>query len=161
VKPRLSLEEKLELAYSEWNASIAGLSDADFDLMVYPKWDLKDVLGQVFAYLHLAVQHVKSYKRRKRLASPNAPSYAYFNRREAERLRSVPLALVRRDMDAAFHELRALVPTLSSADLNRQFPAQWTNSKYKTTLRYLLRSMAEGMQTHACEVKSWRVNVNK
>ncbi|MBI5302192.1 MAG: DinB family protein [Chloroflexi bacterium] len=155
-QPRLTLDERLELAWREWNDALAGLDDADFERMVYHKWNLKDVLGHVFAYLDLALKHVRSYKKRKRLASPRAPSYSFFNRREAERLRDAPLAQLRADLDAAYRELVALVPTLSADDLKKQFPAQWTNSKYKTTLRYQLRETAEHMRIHAGEVKAWR-----
>ena len=160
MKPRYSLEEKVELAYREWNDAVKGLDASDFERMVYRKWNLKDVLGHVFAYLDLTLRHVQSYQKRKRLASPRAPSYSYFNRREAERLRAVPLAQLRADMDAAYRELRARVPTLTAADLKKQFPAQWTNSTYQTTLRYQLRTMAEHMQIHANEVKISRENVS-
>ena len=140
---------------------IAGLRAADFDRMIYPKWNLKDVLGHVFAYLDLHLRHVQAYKKRKRLASPHAPSYSYFNRRECERLRAVPLAQLRAQMDAAYHELGALIPMLSADDLKKQFPAQWTASTYRTTLRYQLRSMADHMQIHANEVRAWRKNAGK
>ena len=140
----------------EWNDALAGLDDADFARMVYHKWNLKDVFGHVFAYLDLTLRHVRSYKKRKRLASPRAPSYAYFNRREAERLRAVPLAQLRANLDATHRELIALIPTLSNDDLKKQFPAQWTNSKYKTTLRYQLRENATHIQIHAREVKAWK-----
>lgn len=152
----MTLDERLALAWREWNDALAGLADTDFERMVYPKWNLKDILGHVFAYLDLTLRHVKSYQKRKRLASPRAPSYAYFNRREAERLRRIPLAQLRADLDATYRELIALVPTLSAEDLKKQFPAQWTNSKYKTTLRYQLRENAEHLRIHASEVKEWR-----
>jgi hypothetical protein len=153
---KLTLDTRLELAMREWNDALAGLDDADFARMVYHKWDLKDVLGHVFAYLDLTLRHVRAYKKRKRLASPRAPSYAYFNRREAERLRDVPLAQLCANLDTTHHELVALIPTLSNDDLKKQFPAQWTNSKYKTTLRYQLRENATHIQIHAREVKAWR-----
>lgn len=153
---RYTLDERLALAYREWNDALAGLDDADFERMVYHKWNLKDVLGHVFAYLDLALKHVQSYKKRKRLASPRAPSYAFFNRREAERLRAVSLAELRADLDAEYRELLALIPTLSTDDLKKEFPAQWTNSKYKTTLRYQLRETANHLAIHAREVKAWR-----
>jgi len=156
MKRRLKLIEKTVLAYREWNDAIAGLCDADFERMVYPKWNLKDILGHVFAYLDLALRHVKSYQKRKRLASPHAPSYAFFNRREAERLRGVSLEKLRADMDATHRELMTLVSALSPDDLKKQFPAQWTNSKYKTTLRNQLRETPGHMQNHADEVKAWR-----
>ena len=152
----LTLIEKIESARREWNAALVDLDDADFERMVYRQWNLKDVTGHVFAYLELALHHVKSYQKRKRLASPRAASYAFFNRREAERLRVVSLAQLRAEMDAAHRELIVLVPTLSPDDLKKQFPAQWTNSKYKTTMRYQLRMMAEHMQIHAREVNKWR-----
>lgn len=152
----MTLDERMRLAWREWNDALAGLDDADFERMVYPKWNLKDILGHVFAYLDLTLRHVKAYQKRKRLASPRAPSYAYFNRREAERMRDVPLAQLRADLDATYRELIALIPTLSADDLKKQFPAQWTNSKYKTTLRYLLRGEAGHLRNHASEVKLWR-----
>jgi hypothetical protein len=152
----ISLDERLAQAYAEWNDALAGLDDADFERMVYAKWNLKDVLGHVFAYLDLALKHVRSYKKRKRLASPRAPSYAFFNRREAERLRAVSLAQLRADLDAECRELLALIPALSADDLKKEFPAQWTNSKYKTTLRYQLRETASHLEIHAREVSAWR-----
>ena len=78
---RISLNERLEDAWREWNEAVAGLDVADFDLPVYRQWSLKDVMGHVYSYLHLALRHVQSFKKRKRLASPRAPSYSYFNRR--------------------------------------------------------------------------------
>lgn len=161
MRPRLSLEEKMQLAFREWKEALKGLSAPDFERIVYPEWNLKDVLGHVLAYLALNLRHVQTYKKRRRLASPRAVSYAYFNRREAERLRSVPLAQLRVGLNSTFHELCALVPTLTAKDLSRQFPAQWTNSTYKTTLRYQLRSTADHMQMHAKQVKAWRENVGK
>ena len=149
----IDLSDRLTQAYREWNDALVGLDDADFERMVYPKWNLKDILGHVFAYLDLTLRHIQSYKKRKRLASPRAPSYAYFNRREAERMRDVPLAQLRADMDVTYRELIALIPTLSADDLKKQFPAQWTNSKYKTTLRYQLREEASHLRNHAREVK--------
>ncbi len=156
MKQRLTLIERIDLAWREWNDAIAGLTDNDFAEMVYRQWTLKDVFGHVFAYLDLTLRHVKSYKKRKRLASPHALSYAFFNRREAERLRNVSLDQLRADFEATYRELMALVPTLTPEDLRRQFPAQWTNSKYKTTLRYQLRENAKHMQSHANDVKVWR-----
>jgi hypothetical protein len=132
------------------------LCDADFERQVYRQWNLKDVTGHVFAYLHLALRHVQSYKKRKRLASPRAPSYSYFNRREAAHLSHVPLAQLRADLDATYRELHALLATLADDDLKKQFPAQWTNSIYKTTLRYLLRETTEHMEIHAADVHAWR-----
>lgn len=156
MTPRISLIERIELGYRVWNDAMADFTDSDFARMVYRQWNLKDVFGHVFAYLDLMLQHVKSYQKRKRLASPHVPSYAFFNRREAERLRSVSLAQLRADFDATYRELMMLVPMLSPDDLKKQFPAQWTNSKYHTTLRYQLRENAKHMQIHADDVKAWR-----
>ncbi|MBI5029222.1 MAG: maleylpyruvate isomerase N-terminal domain-containing protein [Chloroflexi bacterium] len=153
---RLSLVERIELAYRTWNEALAGLNDSDFQRMVYRHWTLKDVFGHVFAYLDLALQHVKSFQKRKRLASTRAPSYAFFNRREAEQLRSISLAQLRTDFDATFRDLMVLVPTLGPDDLKKRFPSQWTKSKYTTTLRNQLRETAGHMQNHADEVKAWR-----
>ena len=113
-------------------------------------------MGHMFAYLDLALRHVEVYNKHKRLASPHTPSYSYFNRREAARLRSIPLVQLRADLNATYHALRALLPTLTDDDLKKQFPAQWTNSKYKTTLSYLVRETAEHMEIHAAEVRAWR-----
>ncbi|MBI5653168.1 MAG: DinB family protein [Chloroflexi bacterium] len=156
TRQKITLTDRLELAMREWNDALAGLDDADFARMVYHKWNLKDVLGHVLAYLDLTLRHVRAYKKRKRLASPRAPSYAYFNRREAERLRDVPLAQLRANLDATHRELIALIPTLRDDDLKKEFPAQWTNSKYKTTLRYQLRENTAHLRIHAREVSAWR-----
>jgi hypothetical protein len=110
----------------------------------------------VFSYLHLAVRHIQSYQKRKRLASPRAPSYSYFNRREAERLRHVPLAQLRVDLDSTYRDLIALLPALSDEDLRKVFPAQWWNSKYHTTLRGLLREEASHLRIHAGDIRKWR-----
>ncbi len=156
MKQRISLSERLEISWHKWNDALAGLDAADFDLPVYRQWDLKDILGHVYSYLHLALRHVESYKKRKRLASPRAPSYSYFNRREAERLRGMPLAQLRADMDTAYRDLIALGPALSDEDLRKVFPAQWWNSKYHTTLRAILRENAEHLSIHAADVRKWR-----
>lgn len=161
MHPRHSLEEKLDQAYTEWKQAIAGLNDAGFEQMVCAKWNLKDIVGHVYAYLDLTLRNVQSYKKRKRLASPHAPSYSYFNHREAERLRGVPLPRLRANMAVTWRELIELVRSLTVEDLKKQFPAQWSNSTYKTTLRYQLRSTAEHMQMHAQEVKLWRENAGK
>lgn len=158
---KLTLTERLELAMREWNDAIVGLHADDFEQMIYHKWNLKDVMGHVFAYLDLVLRHVQTYKKRKRLYSPRAPSYSFFNRREAERLKTVPLAQLRRDLDATYRELLALVPTLSDDDLKKQFPSQWSNSTYKTTLRYQLRENASHIKIHAREVKTWRQSHHK
>ena len=156
MKQKISLSERLEIAWREWNDALAGLDDVDFELPVYRQWNLKDILGHLFSYLHLALRHVHAYKKRKRLASPRAPSYSYFNRREAARLKRVPLAQLRADMGAAYRDLIVLLPTLSDEDLRKVFPAQWRNSKYHTTLRALLREEAEHLRIHAADVKNWR-----
>lgn len=155
-RQRLSLVERLARAYREWNDALADLNDADFERMVYRRWSLKDIVGHGYVYLDLALQHVKSYQTRKRLASPHARSYSFFNQREAQRLKNVPLAKLRADLDAAYHELMRLAPTLSDDDLNKRFPAQWSNSTYTTTLRYQLRETATHLQIHANQVKEWR-----
>lgn len=160
-RPKLTLTEHLELAMREWDEAIAGLAAADFEQMVYHKWNLKDVMGHVFAYVDLVLRHVQSYKKRKRLYSPRAPSYSFFNRREQERLKSVPLAQLRRDLKTTYRELLALVPTLSDDDLKKQFPSQWSNSTYQTTLRYQLRENASHIKIHAREVKAWRKQIHR
>jgi hypothetical protein len=153
---KISPSARLERAWFAWNNAMADLRDADFERQVYRQWNLKDVTGHVFAYLDLALRHVQSYKKRKRLASPRAPSYSYFNHRETARLKSVPLAQLCANLDATYRALRALLPTLTDDDLKKKFPAQWTNSKYKTTLGYLVRETAEHMEIHAAEVRAWR-----
>ena len=153
---RLSLGERLEKAWRVWNDALDGLDDTDFERAVYRQWSLKDIVGHVFSYLDLAVRHLESYKKRKRLASPRAPSYAYFNRREAERLKSVSLKRLRADMDATHRKLMELLPTLTDEDLRRVFPAQWRNSKYHTTMRTMLRESAEHMTIHTVDIANWR-----
>jgi hypothetical protein len=156
MKRRLSLDERLDQAWRVWNDALDGLDDADFERAVYRQWNLKDIVGHVFSYLDLAVRHLQSYKKRKRLASPRAPSYSYFNRREAERLRGVPVVRLRADMAAAHRKLMELLPMLTGEDLRKVFPAQWRNSRYHTTLRTMLRENAEHMVIHAVDIASWR-----
>ncbi len=156
MKQKILLSKRLEIAWHEWNDALGGLDAADFDLLVYRQWNLKDILGHVYSYLHLALRHVESYQKRKRLASPRAPSYSYFNRREAERLRRVPLAQLCANLDATYRDLMAVLPALSDEDLQKVFPAQWWNSKYHTTLRAILREEAEHLGIHAGDVKKWR-----
>ena len=153
----LDLSTRLQQAWQEWTEAVAGLNDHDYDSPnVYPHWNLKDVMGHVFSYQLLMLKHVQAYLKRKRLASPRAQSYAYYNRREAARLKSVSLAQLRDDMNETHSTLIELLPTLTSAAMKQQFPAQWTNSHYHTTLRYLLRETAEHMRNHASDVKVWR-----
>jgi hypothetical protein len=156
VKQRLTLAERLEQAWRVWNDALNALEDSDFDLPVYRQWSLKDVVGHMFSYLDLTLHHLQSYKKRKRLASPRAPSYSYFNRREAERLRSVPLDRLRADLDATHAKLMEFLPTLTGEDLRKEFPAQWRKSTYHTTLRTLLRENAEHMTIHAVDIENWR-----
>jgi hypothetical protein len=155
MKRQVSLIERFERAWQAWNDALTGLRDADFERQVYRQWNLKDVMGHVFAYLDLALRHVQSYKKHKRLASPRAPSYSYFNRRQAARLRGLPLAQLCADLDTTYRTLLVLLTTLTDDDLKKQFPAQWTNSIHKTTLRYLLRETAEHMEIHAADVRAW------
>ena len=156
MERQVSPTERLEHTWQKWKDALVGLRDADFESQIYRQWNLKDVTGHVFAYLHLALRHVQSYQKRKRLASPRAPAYSYFNRREAARLKRVPLTQLRADLNATYREPCALLPTLTDTDLKKQFSAQWTNSNYKTTLRYLLRETTEHMRVHAAEVHAWR-----
>ena len=156
MKHRLTLAERLDQSWRVWTDALDGLDDADFERAVYRQWNLKDIVGHVFSYMDLAVRHLESYKKRKRLASPRAPSYAYFNRREAERLRRVPLVRLHADMDATHRKLVELLPTLTGEDLRRVFPAQWRNSAYHTTLRSMLRENAEHMTIHALDIENWR-----
>jgi hypothetical protein len=153
----VELSSRLQQAWQEWTEAVDGLNNRDYDSPnVYPHWNLKDVMGHVFSYELLMLKHAQAYRKRKRLASPRAPSYAYFNRREAARLKNVSLAQLRDDMNETHSTLMELLPTLTSADMKKQFPAQWTNSQYHTTLRYLLRETAEHMRNHARDVKLWR-----
>jgi hypothetical protein len=156
MKQRLTLEERLEQAWRVWNAALDGLDDASYELTVYRQWSLKDIVGHVFSYQDLALRHLKSYKKRKRLASPQALSYSYFNRRETERLRRVPLGRLRVDLDATRRTMIELLPTLSAEDLRRVFPAQWRKSTYHTTLRTILRESAEHLSIHAVDIEKWR-----
>lgn len=110
----------------------------------------------MFSYLDLTVHHLQEYKKRNRLASPRAPSYSYFNRRETERMSRVPLDRLREDLDATHHTLMELLPTLTDEDFRRVFPAQWEKSTYHTTLRTLLRENAEHMSIHALDIENWR-----
>jgi hypothetical protein len=156
MRQRLTLGERLDQAWRIWNNALDGLDDEDFELAVYRQWSLKDIVGHVFSYLDLAVRHLRSYKKRKRLASPRAPSYSYYNRRETVRLRRVPLERLRADLDAAHGALMELLPRLSDEDLRKVFPAQWRNSNYHTTLRTMLRESAEHLTIHAADIKNWR-----
>jgi hypothetical protein len=157
----MSLEERLERAWAEWNSALAGLAPEDYEQPVYRRWTLKDILGHVCSYVELDLRHVRSYGKRRRLASPRAPSYSYFNRREALRLRSTPVARLRGRLDSAYSSLAALIPTLTDQDLRRVFPSQWSNSKYHTTLRALLREETEHMRIHAADIVKWRERLER
>ncbi len=157
MKPTFSLVERFDQSWRGWNKALDGLDDNDFELSVYPRWRLKDILGHVYSYADLMRRHVESYKKRKRLASPRAPSYSYFNRREAERLWHVPAADLRADLDAAYRKLMELLPTLTDDDLRQSFPSQWWNSNGRTTLRGILREEANHLGAHAEDVRKWRV----
>ena len=156
MKPKVTLVERFEKSWREWNDALAGLGDADYELPVYRQWRLKDIVGHVFSYMHLDVRHVESYKKRRRLASPRAPSYSYFNRREAARLKDVPRQQLCADLESDYRKLMELLPTLRDDDLKKVFPSQWSNSKYSTTLRGLLREEASHIAIHAGDVKKWR-----
>lgn len=156
MKPTLSLVERFDRSWRAWNKALKGLDETDFELPVYRKWRLKDILGHVYSYMDLMRRHVETYKKRKRLASPRAPSYSYFNRREAQRLRQVPTAFLRADMDSAYRKLTELLPTLTDDDLKKSFPSQWWNSSGRTTLRGILREEADHLGIHAEDVSKWR-----
>ncbi|MCL4395548.1 MAG: maleylpyruvate isomerase N-terminal domain-containing protein, partial [Chloroflexi bacterium] len=158
---RISLGERLDLAWADWNLALAGLAPEDFERPVYRQWTLKDILGHVCSYVELDLRHVRSYKKRKRLASPRAPPYSYFNRREAQRLRNTPPAQLCARLEAAYRGLAALVPALTDQDLRQVFPSQWSNSKYHTTLRALLREEAEHMRIHAADIVQWRERMER
>ncbi len=91
-----------------------------------------------------------------RIASPRAPSYSYFNRREAARLRPVPLNQLRTDLTSYYRQLKLLILMLSNDDMKRSFPPMWWNSDHKPTFRYILRELAEHMQMHAADIQAWR-----
>ena len=156
MKPKITLVERLDKSWREWNDALAGLGDADYELPVYRQWRLKDIVGHVFSYMRLDLRHVESYKKRRRLASPRAPSYSYFNRREAARLKDVSRQQLCADLESDYRKLMELLPTLTDDDLKQVFPSQWSNSKYRTTLRGLLREEANHIGIHAGDVKKWR-----
>ncbi len=157
---RIGLPERFEQSWRVWNEAIDGLQDADFDLPVYPHWTVKDIAGHVYSYMDLMRRHVKTYRKHKKLASPCAPSYGYFNRREAERLRPVPPAQLLAEMNDAFAELSALLPSLTPEDLRRIFPSQWSSSKGHNTLRGLLSEEARHISAHAGDIRKWRASRN-
>ena len=161
MKSKINLVERYRQSQLEWNAALAGLRPADYERMVYRRWRLKDIQGHVLSYLQLSQRHICTYLKSKRLASPRAPTYSYFNRREAERLKNVPFAQLRGEMEAAFADLFDLLPALKDEDLRRVFPSQWWNSKYNTTLRSILREDAEHIRIHAADVVKWRQGLER
>jgi uncharacterized damage-inducible protein DinB len=151
------LSARYEDARREWNEAVAGLRASDYDAPNISKaWNVKDVLGHLLAYNALHVRHIESYLRRRKLASPRAPSYSYFNRREAARLKTVPLGELQTRFDASYRRLRDLLPALDDADLRQTFPSQWWNSTGNVTLGGILREEANHIRAHAADVKKWR-----
>lgn len=154
---KIDLCSRFESAWQDWNEALAGLDDDEIESSsIYRQWTLKDIMGHVYSYMSLYARHLASYQKRKRLASPRAPSYGYFNRREAARLKKAPVRQLRAGLNAAYRDFMARLATLTEEDFKRVFPSQWSNSKYRVTLRSLLREEAGHMAGHAADVRKWR-----
>ncbi len=152
-----SLIERYQRAAREWNDAVKGLRNADyFSPNITRAWNVKDVLGHLLSYTKLMASHIKSYQKGKRLASPRSPSYSYFNRREAARLKRLPVAKLRADFRWSFRELVRLLAQLSDDDLNHKFKLPWWNSEYVQTFGSILREEATHISIHASEVSKWR-----
>ena len=158
VNPRVqALLKRYAKSWDAWQETVAGLRDADYlTPNISKQWNVKDVLGHLAAYMNLMARHLRTYNKRKRLASPRAPSYSYFNRREAARRKNVPIVEVRAELESGYTELMKLLAELKDDDLKKEFPSQWWNSPGKVTLNGYLREEANHIQFHVDEVRKWR-----
>ncbi len=148
-------------SWQEWNDAVAGLPDTAYDEPnISKQWNLKDVVGHLLAYQLLMVRHLNSIKNRGRLSSPRAPSYSYFNRREAVRYKSVPLEQLWIQLENAHLQLIPRIEELTDADLSKKYKLPWRNSTYRMALGAMLREEATHIAAHAHEVKTWREKYN-
>jgi hypothetical protein len=152
----IPLADRLDRGYQAWNEAVAGLADADYLRRIYRQWTLKDLLGHVYSFHDLMLRHVRTLPRRKHLASPRAPTHAYYNRREQERLYMVPLEMLRDDLSKTHERLMETIPSLQEDMLDSEQPSQWKASPGKTSLRRLLEEHADHLLEHASEVRAWR-----
>ncbi|HZQ08377.1 MAG TPA: DinB family protein [Anaerolineae bacterium] len=152
-----NLISRYAASWQEWNDAVAGLPDTAYDEpSISKQWNLKDVVGHLLAYQLLMVRHLNSIKKRGWLSSPRAPSYSYFNRREAARYRKIPLEQLWIQLEDARLKLIPRIEKLTDADLSKIYKSAWTNSNYKASLASILREEATHIAAHAREVKRWR-----
>ena len=152
-----NLLARYQASWDEWQSTVSGLNATDYQAPnVSRQWNLKDVLGHLAAYMDLMRRHLRSYKTRKRLVSGRAPSYSYFNRREATRRKKISRARVQAELESSFREFMQLLSELNDEDLAKRFPSAWSNSKYTPTLGATLREEANHIHAHAAEVRQWR-----
>ncbi|MBM3129599.1 MAG: ClbS/DfsB family four-helix bundle protein [Chloroflexi bacterium] len=91
-------------------------------------WTIKDVLGHIAMWEHVAIQFIAEYKRDgvpQPLGMDNDEAINAYNKRGATIRRDWSLARVRAEFDAAHRDLIAAIETLSDADLSQQLPAPW------------------------------------
>lgn len=152
-----NLLARYQASWDEWQNIVAGISDAGYLAPnVSKQWSLHDVLGHLAAYMGLMTRHLRAYRKRKRLASGRAPSYSYFNRREAARRKKIPRAQVQSELESSFHDFMQLLSELNDDDLAKKFPSAWSNSTYTPSLGSTLREEANHIHAHAVEVRQWR-----
>lgn len=152
-----SLVQRFTRAYEAWDQAVGGLADdAYLSPNVSKQWNLKDVMAHLLAYNQLYVRHIRSFKRRKQLSSPRAPSYSYFNRREAARFKSIPLGEIRATLEVSRKELLEELASLNDEALRYKVKSAWIQSDYVTSLGSRLREEASHIEIHANDIRHWR-----
>lgn len=152
-----SLVERFTRAYEAWDQAIGGLADDSYlSPNVSKQWNVKDVMAHLLAYNQLFVRNIRSFKRRKQLSSARAPSYSYFNRREAARFKSISLGEIRAALGVSKKELLDELESLNDEALRRQVKSPWTQSNYVTSLGTRLREEASHIEIHANDIRQWR-----
>jgi uncharacterized damage-inducible protein DinB len=151
-------------ARQEWDEALSGLSDKDLHTAEISRaWSLKDILGHLATYLRLNVRHVKSYKKRKKIASMRAKNWYQFNKREVVRLKHASAAKLRKEFDEAYDDLVALLPELTDEDLKASFPSPWSRGSSKNVkLGTILRAdVSRHIHEHARDVRKWRASADR
>ncbi|MDE3091768.1 MAG: ClbS/DfsB family four-helix bundle protein [Chloroflexota bacterium] len=140
---------------------VAGLIDIPEGAMatqpVVDWWTLKDLIGHIAMWYHVAVKFIDEYLRDGvpvPLGLKDDAALDAYNKRGAALRRDWSLARVRGELDAAHRDLVAAVEKLTDAQLNAPLPAPWDNGAN------LARLIAVNSYEHALEhtehVLKWR-----
>jgi len=120
-------------------------------------WTIKDLLGHIAMWEHVAIQFIAEYKQTgvpQPLGIENDEQVNAYNKRGATIRRDWSLARVRAEFDATYRDLLAAIESLSDADLSAPLPDPWDK---ETTLEKLIAiNSYEHIPEHIAQIEQWR-----